>query len=242
MKRCIQVIDLETTGLAPPEAGVCEIAYCYVVENDDGSWWVTDTIGYLVDPQRPIPPEVSAIHHIVDEDVAGAEPWGMHRLILSAALFGDARVVAWAAHNAKFERQWITDDLTGRRPVICTYKAALRLWPEAPSHSNQALRYWRKPKDLIRDQAALAHRAGPDAYVTAHLLREMLGAGATVEQLIEWSSQPALIVRVGFGKYRGRLWSEMDSGFLRWLLDPSREFDEDVRYTAQFYLDKQERE
>ena len=48
------------------------------------------------------------------------------------------RFGAIAAHNADFETKFFEPML----PVICTYKAALRVWPDAPSHSNGALRYW----------------------------------------------------------------------------------------------------
>ncbi len=43
---------------------------------------------------------------------------------------------------------------------------AMHVWPDAPRHSNQVLRYWR---NLVLDNALamLPHRAGPDAWVTA---------------------------------------------------------------------------
>ena len=88
------------------------------------------------------------------------------------------------------------------RPAICTYKAALRLWPEAPGHGNQVLRYWLRPKDLDPVIASPPHRALPDAYVTAFILRELLEL-ATVEELIAWTGEPALLPRVTFGQYRG---------------------------------------
>ena len=32
-------------------------------------------------------------------------------------------------HNAAFEAQWFTPEILGDVPLICTYKAALRVWP-----------------------------------------------------------------------------------------------------------------
>ena len=76
-----------------------------------------------------------------------------------------AGVDVFVAHKWAFEAQWLEEHLQGR-PAICTYKAALRLWPEAPGYSNQVLRYWLRPKDLNPAVASGAHRALPDAYVT----------------------------------------------------------------------------
>lgn len=247
----LRVIDLETTGDAPPGHGVCEAGWCDVrsTTNDllsEPAGWVVDIAqSRLVNPTRPIPPETSAVHHIVDEDIEFmAAPWPEQaRAVFEREMRSiprDEPIAALVAHSAKFERLFCTDELTGGLPWICTYKAALRLWPDAPSHSNQALRYWRKPSGLVRALAMPAHRAGPDAYVTAHHLRDMLNAGATVKQLIEWSSQPALQVKCHIGKFRGQLWSEVEIGFLYWLL--GKDFDEDVMFTARHWIDRHEKE
>jgi len=233
----IRVIDLETTAFTPEEGAICEIGFCdlsTIMQDPSGAptdWQVKGGMGILVNPGRPIPPETSAIHHIVDEDVAQADDWTLAR---EYALGEDAtELVAFAAHSAKFERLWIPDEFTHGLHWICTYKCALRLWPDAPAHSNQALRYWRKPEGLDRSVASVAHRAYPDAYVTAFLLREMLKE-ASVEQLIEWSSQPALQVRCHIGAWRGKRWTEVDDGFLHWVA--ARDFDEDVLFTVHHEL------
>ena len=141
-------------------------------------------------------------------------------------------VVALAAHRVEFERRWCTDRLTGRLPWVCTWKCSLRLWPGLPSHSNQALRYERRPAGLDRALGLPAHRAGPDAYVTAHHLRDML-AEASLAQLIAWTREPALLVRIPYGPMRGRLWRDMDGAFLDEVL--SRNTDRDVRFTARHW-------
>ncbi len=227
----IRVIDLETCGEAPP-APVVEIGWCDVLQAN-GFWIVGDMDSVLVDPGQPIPPAMSAIHHIIDEDVAGAHPWEVVR--------GGACVTwgieAYAAHSAKFERQWITDDIKTAAPWICTWKCALRLWPDEASHSNQALRYSRKPAGLDRVKAYPAHRAGQDAYVTAHHLRDMLNGGATVEQLIQWSSEPAALVRIGFGKHRGMAWGDVPMDYLQWVIRQA-DMDEDTLFTARREMSK----
>ncbi|MFN3434680.1 MAG: 3'-5' exonuclease, partial [Sphingomonas sp.] len=53
----IRVIDLETTGSAPPAHGVCEIGWQDVALKPDGRWELEGEGGaILVNPGRPIPP------------------------------------------------------------------------------------------------------------------------------------------------------------------------------------------
>ncbi len=62
----IRVIDLETTGQAPPTHGVCEIGWQDVALGKDGRWELEGDGGsILVNPGRPIPPITQAIHHIL---------------------------------------------------------------------------------------------------------------------------------------------------------------------------------
>ena len=70
---------------------------------------------------------------------------------------------------------------------------------------------------------------GPDAYVTAHHLRDML-AEVSVEQLLEWSQEPGLLPRVPAGAARGRSWADLDEGALNAF---AAERDIDVRFSAQ---------
>ena len=45
----------------------------------------------------------------------------------------------FVAHNADFEQSFLPE--FAAVPWVCTFRAALRLVPDATSHSNQALRY-----------------------------------------------------------------------------------------------------
>ncbi len=202
----IRVVDLETTGSRPPDAAVVEIGWQDVLVTPDGGARLLGATGsVLVAPGVPITPQTSAIHHIIDEDVRGAASFAdlAPSIVRPEARPGAARVIALAAHRASFERSWCGDRLTGGLPWICTYKSALRVWPDAPSHSNQSLRYWRRPEGLDRARALPAHRAGPDSYVTAHLLRDMLCI-AGLDALLAHEREPALLVRVPYGPLRGQ--------------------------------------
>lgn len=220
----IRVVDLETGGNGPDE--VCEIGWQDVRQDADGVWRLDGPSGArLVNPGRPMSPDTTAVHHILDSDVVGAPFW---KAIAPDVLRPQGGVLALAAHRASFEQRYCRPGLTGGAGWICTWKCALRLWPTLPRFSNQMLRYLRRPEGLVHELGLPAHRAGPDAYVTAHHLRDMLNeAGA--EQLLAWSVEPGLLPRVPAGPMRGRLWSELDDEALRAF---AGERDVDVRFSA----------
>ena len=77
----IRAIDFECTGIPSEEDphAICEVGYTDVV---DGA--VADlTFAMLVNPNRRMPVEAQAVHHISDDDLAGAPPItdGLQRLM-----------------------------------------------------------------------------------------------------------------------------------------------------------------
>ena len=219
----IRVFDFETTGFDPVEgAEVCELGHSDLLP--DGT--ITDPQSQLFGISGKMPPDVRAVHHIHDDDLQGLP-------LFAPSYLGVAAV--YAVHNAKFELQFITPP----SPVICTYKAALRIWPNAPGHANFALAYWLEDQGIIapldRFKSQPAHRAGPDAYVTAHILKALF-AKATADEMILWTSEPAVQSTIGFGKHRGQPWSEVDDGYLRWVM--GQDFDEDTKWNVQRELDR----
>lgn len=227
----LRVIDYETTGV--PEEAMAEVIELAYVDVDPKALVVTGTWQSLAKPVGLIPPQVKAVHHLLEEDLDEApaidELWprlfqgcGAHDILV--------------AHNASFEQHFHDG---GGRGWIDTYKCALVLWPEAPSHSNQVLRYWLdldRSSGFDRAMAMPPHRALPDAYVTAHILIRLLQE-STVEEMVGISSRPALLRRIGFGKHKGLLFSEAPSDYLRWIVDKA-EFDVDVTATARFWLER----
>ncbi len=227
----LRVIDLETTGNSFTDGGVVEIGWQDVVA-EDGAWRLSGgPQERLVNPGKPISSATSAIHHIIDEDVADAPLWQEAAPPILQGQPGPAPI-ALAAHRASFEQRWCLPALSNRARWICTYKCALRLWPDEPGHSNQGLRYSRRPAGLDRELGLPAHRAGPDAYVTAHHLRDML-ALADVAQLLAWSDEPALLVRVPYGPSRGRRWSELDDAALARIVEGEIGGNADMLFTAR---------
>jgi exodeoxyribonuclease X len=232
----LRVIDLETTGNSFTDGGVVEIGWQDLRRGADGVWTLAGgPQAILIDPRTPISSSTSAIHHIIDEDVVGAPLWtDAAPAILSGGVEG--RPAALAAHRSAFEQRWCAEVQPRGTAWICTYKCALRLWPEEPGHSNQGLRYSRRPDGLDRALGLPAHRAGPDAYVTAHHLRDML-ALADVPTLLAWSAEPALLVRVPFGRLRGRRFVDLPTEELARLADGSERMNTDVMFSARRALE-----
>lgn len=220
----IRVIDFETTGM-PPDASVCEAGRQDILA--DGTFCGCDSV--LVNPGCPIPPEAKAVHHIDELLVADAPAFSeiLEWMTDGADLF--------AAHNAAFERSFFDG---GGKPWICTLKVARRVWPDAPGHGNQVLRYWRNlPLSLANAQPP--HRALPDAYVTAWLLRDLLKAGTSIDDMVQWTEEPSLLPRVTFGKHRGKMWSEVPGDYLEWIVTKS-DLDEDTKFTARHHMGARE--
>lgn len=177
-----------------------------------------------------MPPEVRAVHHISLAECAGQAPFE------AGDMFRDMDVQALAAHNSEFELKFFESPL----PVICTHKAALRAWPDAPSHSNGALRYWLEDQGLIAPDHAMtqpAHRAGPDAYTTAHVLLALFNAGHTGREMIAWTKEPKLLPRCPLNPHRDKPWSEVDPGFLGWMVRKT-DLDADLKWNAQREIDR----
>lgn len=261
MKKIIRVIDLET-GPEPTDEdpGIIEVGYTDLISESvdmlgrpyDWRIWYSPAATALVNPGRPIPPETSAIHSLVDADVAHARPWKEIKEILFSTEFLDHQmgqkheIIAVCGHGIKeAEQALIGKDVPDGIPWICTYKVALHLWPDAPNHKNGTLRYYLNPTGLKRDLAFPPHRALPDSYVTAFTLLQALSLdlGHSVESLIDLTKKPALTARCKIGKDynnngKGTPWKDVESSMLRWILGKS--FDEDVMYTAQHHLDQRE--
>ena len=232
----IRVVDFESTGLPddPGGASICEAGWCDVNVHDAGAVEVGAPQALFVAPRHPIRPEIRAVHHIKDVELIGAPS----SEVALTRLIGDGPDFL-CAHNSKFEQAFFSSapvKMPASLQWICSYKVALRLWPDAPSHSNQVLRYWLN-LNLPDEAAAMPpHRAGPDAYVTAHLLARIIEhGGASIEDMVRWSGGPPLLHRLTFGKYKGELWKDLPSDYLNWILTKS-DMDGDTKANAKFRL------
>jgi exodeoxyribonuclease X len=225
----IRVIDIETTGTDPATDEIIEIASVDMVRGGG----IANAMDTLVRPARPIPPGASAVHHLIDEDVRNAP-------LLAEAIQRFKGANVYVAHNAAFEQSFLAAAGVDLGPWVCTYKCALRVWPELDGHSNQELRYalGRATPFAGFERAAISpHRAASDVIVTAAVFEELIQR-ARWSELVQWSGEPALHTRIHFGKYRGRRYEEIaasDPDYLRWIVEKS-EMEEGIKHSARYWL------
>lgn len=225
----IRVIDTETTGFDDP-AEMVEIGWTDVRLFPTG--WAIESGPHsrLVNPGMPISFGAMAVHHITQAEAeTGISPDEARRLVKTGADI-------LCAHNAAFDSRFIPGN---EPPFICTYKAAKTAWPELQSHSNGAIRYERGLVPADDPRAQPSHRAGPDTWVTAHILLDLLKE-YEVEKLIDIASKPVLLLKMNFGKHEGLRFSELPFDYLDWILNksdmPNDPAKEDVVHTARHEL------
>ena len=228
MSPTFRVLDSETTGFDPETEAVVELA---AVDVQDGA--IVDVKSDLVDPGIPVPPEASAVHHLTSKDLDGYPPlsevWPQYK---------PGEGVIMVAHNASFDVSFL-----GQAPNewLCTYRLASHLWPDAPGHSNQVLRYWLELSVPGADGLA-AHRALADAYVTAAILGPLLEAAreaglSTVADLRRRCWEPIIQTKCRFGKHRGKPWTEVPRDYLQWMVKQgAQSWDADTWATIHHYL------
>ncbi|MDQ3066499.1 MAG: exonuclease domain-containing protein [Actinomycetota bacterium] len=182
------VVDLETTGLSPGSAAICEIGAVRVRD-----FQLEERFETLVNPRRPLPAPIAALTGIDPGALRGAPPVELAvRRFLEFA--GDAVLVA---HNARFDMGFLdreVERLTGRRiaaPVVDTVWLARRLLASRQKRVGLAsLAYF------FGTATRPCHRALADAEATAEILLALIGlaqetGATTVGQLVDLSAPRA---------------------------------------------------
>lgn len=179
--RVYVALDLETTGLDANQDAIIEIgAVKFTTER------VLERFATLVNPRRPIPPRITQITGIRNEDVAHAPT--LDRVLPELRAFVDADVYAVVAHNTGFDLGFLTAaGLRFQRPAYDTVELAQILMPGEASYNLGEL--------CLRLDIPLsdAHRAAGDAEATAQLFctlhRRLLQLPPTILRLIAQSSE-----------------------------------------------------
>src|SRR5213593_2685731 len=161
------VVDLETTGLRPGVARICEIGAVRVREFE-----LAEEFQTLVDPGVPIGPAIAALTGLRDRQLRGA-PRADVAVRRFLAFAGDAVLVA---HNARFDLSFLdreTERLVGARlagPVVDTVGLARRLLAGRGTRFGLA-----SLAQFFGTATRPCHRALPDAQATAEILVMLLG-------------------------------------------------------------------
>ena len=161
------VVDLETTGLAPGRARICEIGAVRVRGLELAAAFET-----LVDPAMALPAGIAALTGLSDADLRGAPTPGV-----AVARFLDfAGDCVLVAHNARFDVGFLNHEverLHGRRlglPVLDTVWLARRLLAGRSARASLA-----SLAHFFGTATEPCHRALPDARATGEILVHLLG-------------------------------------------------------------------
>ena len=230
------VIDTETSDLDPAKgAELLEVAWVEVTQ-ETGVWKPSFHTCMRVCYDGPISPHARATHHIDPKKLTlqyGAHPKENVIQFLLSRLEPNTIMVA---HVADFDSKFLPL-ISG--PWICTYKTSKHVWPNAPGHGNQVLRYWLGVDifEICSDIKNLhPHQALYDVATTTGILLKML-EHRTPEQLIQLTRTPIKLQKIQFGKHKGTPFDQIPLDYLAWLRRQS-ELDDDLKHTLDMYLNK----
>ncbi len=180
------VVDVETTGWAPDEAGITEIG---AVRVHAGA--VVAEFGSLVNPGTPVPQAITELTGISDQMLAPAPP--VAAVLPGLLAFAEGSVLA--AHNAPFDLRFLTAACAGMGrdwpgfEVLDTVRLARHLMvtpQEVPDRKLATL------ATFFGTPVRPSHRALDDARATAVVLGRLLARLAdregvmTLDELDAW--------------------------------------------------------
>jgi DNA polymerase-3 subunit epsilon len=160
------VVDVETTGGAARFERITEIA---VVVHDGKQ--VLETFASLINPERPIPANITRLTGITNEMVAEAPKFfEVARTIVE--LTQDA---VFVAHNVNFDYGFVREEFSRlgfafSRRQLCTVRLARMVFPGLSSYSLSNL------KSHFGIQSERSHRALDDTIATVKLFEHILAA------------------------------------------------------------------
>lgn len=227
-------LDLETTGVGANDK-ICSIALL----SEEKHYYS------LINEQKKIPAEASAVHHITNEDIKEA-PAFTQSAVYDFLKKHNTTEHTLVAHDTPFcIEKLASHGLLWQGATVDTRKVIKHLEPECEQFSLQFLRYelqlYKQEKEIaslygIKD-ALCAHNALSDAVVVA-LLYEYLASLSSLEEMQELTFKRVLLEKFSFGKYKGRYIEEIcmsDRAYVVWLL--GSEIDEDIKYSINYYLE-----
>ena len=174
-KASFSVVDVETTGLSANKNRIIEIALVKI-ENLK----ITDKLHYLINPQTYIPPFITSLTGIDNDDVIGAPIFS--EIVDEIISFTDNTILT--AHNFPFDSSFLNSEFTisGREFInehsCCTLKIARKIYPtlKSKSLSNVA--------QSLNLKNTNAHRALGDAEITAKVLLKMIKELQTKDSIL----------------------------------------------------------
>lgn len=230
MPETVTFFDLETTGVDVATSHIVEFAalkYAWPLDI------MRDSVLCLVNPGIPIPPEASAVHHLVDANVAGAttEAELAEKLdLLGEHLIPDAvcghNIAAYDLPISQARLHWPDPGV----PVLDTMRLAQHVWPDLPSYKLEVLAYrfdLHPSEELVQEISwhvggvqPGSHSAGYDCLLCVNLLRRIVAESGvdTLAGLEELSASPITVRTMRFWKHSGQPVADLPRDYVAWLL------------------------
>lgn len=223
-------LDTETTGTGP-DAKICAVALKPSPYSELGE-------EVYFRPEVPIEIGAMAVTHITNDMVRNAprfEGSAVQEMLKERLANGGVLV----AHNAKFDIEKLEAEGVPVSRFICSMKVAQTLDAkgECEQYKLQYLRYFH---GVTVEGFKMAHSALSDVLVLESFFNQVLLPKFTIEEMLEISSKPVLLLKWPLGKYKGELFSTTlasDKGYGEWMAAqdwPS----EDLKFTINHYINK----
>lgn len=232
----IILLDTETNCLENPR--VIEAALG-VQDSDNNIELYTERFN----PGVPISTKASAIHDIVDNDIAGLPTFKDSKL---GEMYMNLNTPEnyMVAHNAPFDLQAINNEgIDTKMQVIDTLRCCKHILADTicEEYNLQYLKYYLKLNEdvvpeSLQQYAGKAHGAAADV-VTLYLLFKRMVSKYGLSHLIELSNKTIIYNKMPFGKYKGELILKIvneNRGYANWALKNIE--DKDIQASFKYYV------
>ncbi len=245
------ICDLEATGNRKEDRIIQMGLIIYGADLDTKPLYIFDEMNF-VDIQMM--PEAMEVHNITAEMIEGK------KLFLSTKAYKKLQDLnspdnVFIAHDAHSDLALLAKEgFDNKMHVIDTLKCTKHLFNTLSIYRLQYLRY---RLELYKDEGneankldvdIKAHDAISDALICKLLFQLLLtkveekynlsSKSDMINKLIELSSEPVLLSRFAFGKYKGEVIKEVaynDYNYLQWMRE-TLTLDEDMKYTLDYFL------
>lgn len=227
--------DTETVGLDPFKnedghyfGGVCEIS---VRQIDPETLETIEHWHTTLNPQGPISASASGVHGIRNRDVEDKPTLTDYLDSLGIDFWHpDLPPCALIAHNSNFDMKFIRGYVGCEYVEVDTLALARRYYPDAENHKLTTLAIELDFEDF---SAKDAHGAAQDTLMLLELVKRLCrDTGLSLRELSLDAQRKEPITKMPFGKYRGRLISEIvkeNAQYVDWCLREMKNLQPDLR-------------
>ncbi|QOP40783.1 3'-5' exonuclease [Sulfurimonas marina] len=214
-------LDFKTTGYEK-EDKICAMS---VLSADD-------YFSELINDGKKIIPELSAVHHISNENIKDKSSFLESKSYQFLKELNEDDLIV--VHDYDFVFTLLDSyGVQLKTKIIDTKKVTKHIVSDIERFDLQFLRY---ELQLIEDKEVV-YKPLEDVYVLKSLFQYLLQS-VSEEEMLNLSFENVLLQKFSFGKYNGRYIEEIvhnDPQYLQWLLTLDT-LDTDLRYTIEYYL------